>query len=134
MEYVTRNGRSKGPGRGTRASLSVRRRGRGQDRPLPFALQCHPPKLARTPRHPGCGTFLPWGGPMARYAKLAQADSTVFQRGAFLSGEGEWALYVQSPHFKYGPFRHHDANEALGWKRAAERLGYSVCLMQEGAL
>lgn len=58
--YRTRTGRAKPNGKTTRRSQSVRQtkyvKGKGQDRPLPLDMACHPQALTRTPLHPGCDT------------------------------------------------------------------------------
>lgn len=120
---VTPNGRAKGPGRVTRASLAVSRKHSGV--PLPAELQCHPKALSPTARHPGCITnTTPWGGWFLYYRDKARA------RGARYFTHKTWpmfdcdpvALYIQGTRV----YTTQDINQALGWKRAAESYGVKV--------
>src|SRR5688572_30985685 len=54
VKYTTKTGRALPHGRTTRRSKLVRTRSRGQERPLPLNMQCHPQALTPTPRNPQC--------------------------------------------------------------------------------
>ena len=67
VKYTTKTGRALPHGRTTRRSKLVRTRSRGQERPLPLNMQCHPQALTPTPRNVGC---LPTDPVRAYYARL----------------------------------------------------------------
>ena len=126
MQHVTKTGRALSPGRVTRKSKLVRTRQRNQDRPLPTNLQCHPKRLSPTPVHPQCMTYRYASGYAVKFMKQSQYDTTAFATGRWLSGEGNYTVVVTG----YGEFRHHDLNEALGWRMAAMQRGFTVEVYQ----
>lgn len=123
MRYVTRTGRALSKGRVTKRSSLVRTRQRGQERPLPFRLQCHPKALDRTPVHPQCNTLKRDSGWYVHYLKLArEGHTTAFANGAWLSGSGDYRVVVDG----FGEFRHNDMWQAMGWASAARSFGFNA--------
>lgn len=89
----------------TRRSLSVRKRHRKQDRPLPFDLQILPPYLRKLPLHPCCGTDVSsWGKQM----RLKEYSDNQLLKGVGLSlvrtdyevqVKGKRVGYTEDPQF-----------------------------------
>ena len=97
----------------TRKSDAVRKRHRGQQRPLPFDLQVLPPIKKRLPRHPECVTDKTahhW-----RMEPFRTLTTEQFVSGVGLCQHGRFALYVQGR--KAGATD--DALDALAWRSAA---------------
>ena len=101
----------------TRASDSVRKRHRHQQRPLPFELQVKPPIKRRTPKHPACITN-------ATHLRtlLALCD---YPREHFMAGRDlvrtieRWGVRVNGKIVGY----HADSQYALGYALAAHSTG-----------
>lgn len=123
--YRTRTGRAKPNGKTYRSSQNVRKakytKGKGQDRPLPLDMQCHPQALTPTPRHPGCVTD------KSSYNVGQWEDNTVedFVEGIGLHHipwDDMWVLRFPSGDVcGYAP-----PSEAMSWMRAAARMGVRV--------
>lgn len=125
MRQVTKNGRALRKGRVTRASNAIRKRQRGQERPLPWDLQCHPQALHRTPTHPHCGTYKPDSGWFVHYfTKAREGHTTAFAEGMWLAGVGDYRVVVDN----FGEYRHNDMWQAMGWAAAARSFGFNAAV------
>lgn len=117
---TTRSGRALPTGKTTRRSLSVKR---PSVKPLPLHLQCYPQAMVRTPRHPGCTTSVAWTGVALSLERSMANDTVGYAYGRGLSDTPSRCKVVVDGH---GTWYHHDPMFALGWKRAAEAVGFCV--------
>lgn len=111
------NGRAKGPGRWTRAGLSV---GRPKGvKPLPFHLQVLPMPMSRTPVHPDCSTEQrQWGD----QAAMERWDTRAFHAGRTLKRtHGAWRITLGARSFYCD-----DALHAMAWVRAANHYRHRL--------
>ena len=123
--HRTRTGRAMPNGKTTRQSAKVRKtkyaKGRGQDRPLPLDMTCHPQALTRTPVHPDCRTGL------SSYNVAQWHENTVedFVEGYGLHHipwEGLWEVRLPGG----SNVGYAEPNDAMSWKRAAANMGVIV--------
>ena len=113
--HVTATGRAKSEGRVTRASRLVRTRQRGQEQPLPFALTCHPKRLAPTAVHPECDSDRRWRGKGLELSR--KLKKIAFITGAGLSKEPGKVRLVWGANTRYC----NDINYATAWRYAAKK-------------
>lgn len=90
VKHTTPTGRALPNGRTTRRSKLVRTRSRGQERPLPLSLQCHPQALMPTSRNPQCLAADPV---RAHYARMPD-NRAYYLDGRGLGPEGFYSVHI----------------------------------------
>lgn len=107
------NGRARGPGRWTRAGLSVSRK--NDCRPLPLHMQVLPMKMDPTPTHPDCATTY------TQYGMQIEMES--WPTASFLAGKAlspspkAWRIDISGK-----VYYSDNALFALAWVRAANHI------------
>lgn len=117
--YVTRTGRALSAGRVTRKSNEQRKRHRGQERPLPFNLQCHPKALSRTTLNPQCYEVSPWVGRAYSMKGLSTLD---LLSGKILAESGCYKISYGDRILGYVD----DIRDAVAYRIAASRKNMEI--------
>lgn len=109
----TKNARATGPGRWTRAGLSVSRK--SDCPPLPLHLQILPMKMDKTPRNPDCKTTnTQWG----QQVEMSRWDTRSFHAGKTLQrSPAAWRIDICGKVFYSDNGLH-----AIAWVRAANHI------------